>query len=136
METFASMKNTVKLKNYSKVAQFSTQSDIFGKIFLVEQNRTIDLKDVFCFLLGLVPWAFGTSNDKLMKTSKSQLICMRLRKVSLLRSVFHTLFFHIRWVGLSSNVQVYWLYLKRVCRWSIKIYISKKVWIKPYRYRV
>ena len=40
----------------------------------MQQNKKVDLKDVFCYPLGLVPWAFATSNGKLTKTNKSQLI--------------------------------------------------------------
>ena len=48
------MKKTVEVKTKSKI-QFSTQIDIFGKISLIQQNRKVDLKDVFCYPLGLVP---------------------------------------------------------------------------------
>ena len=47
---------------------------------LMQQNRKVDLKDVFCYHLGHVLWAFATSNGELMKTSKSQLM-LQLEKV-------------------------------------------------------
>ena len=87
LETFASMKKAVKVKTNSKVAQFNAQSDIFSKISLMQQNRKVHLKDVFCHPLDPVPWALAISSGKLMKTSKSNL-CMSLRKVLLLLTVF------------------------------------------------
>ena len=46
--TFASMKKTVEVKTNSKVVQSSPQSDIYGKISLMQQSRKVDLKDAFC----------------------------------------------------------------------------------------
>ena len=37
LKTFSSLKK-VKVKTYNKVTQFSAQSDIFGKISLIQQN--------------------------------------------------------------------------------------------------
>ena len=53
--TFAPMKKTIEVNTNSKVVQFSTQDDFFGKISLIQQNRKVDLKDVFCYPRGLVP---------------------------------------------------------------------------------
>ena len=40
----------------------------------MQQNRKDDLKDVFCYPLGPVPWALATSNGELKKVSKSKLM--------------------------------------------------------------
>ena len=72
--TFASMKKAVKVKTNCKVAQFNAQGDIFSKISLMQQNRKVHLKDVFFYPLDPVPWALAISSDKLMKTSKSNLM--------------------------------------------------------------
>ena len=74
LRTFASMKKAVELKTKSKVVQFSAQSDIFGKISLMQQNKKVELKNVFCYPLGPVPWALATNNGELMKTSKPKLM--------------------------------------------------------------
>ena len=86
------MKKTIKVTTNSKVVQFSTQSDIFGKISLMQQNRMVDLKDVFCYPLGPVPWALATSNGELMKTSKSQLMYELEKGVTTTVSVSYPLF--------------------------------------------
>ena len=74
LETFTSVKKTVKVKDSSRVIQLSAQSDILGKVSLTQQNRNIDLKAVFCHPLGHVPWALVTGNGELMKTDKSKLM--------------------------------------------------------------
>ena len=57
-----------------KVVQFSAQSDIFGKITIIQQTRQLDLKEVFCYPLGPVPWSIVTSSGDMVKTSKSALM--------------------------------------------------------------
>ena len=62
------------MKANGKIVQFSAQSDIFGKIALIQQTRPLDLKEVFCYSLGPVPWSLATSAGELMKTSKATLM--------------------------------------------------------------
>ena len=57
---------------------------------LMQQNRKVDLKDVFCYQLGHVLWA--TSDGKLMKTSKSQLMLQLEKVVTTADSVPYPLF--------------------------------------------
>ena len=40
----------------------------------MKQNRKVDLRYIFCYPLGPVPWTFATSNGELIKTSKSKLL--------------------------------------------------------------
>ena len=67
------MKRPVKTKS-GKIVQFSAQSQIFGKIDIIQQTRKLDLKQIFCYPLGPVPWSLGTSTGELVKTSKSTLM--------------------------------------------------------------
>ena len=53
--TFSAMKKVVKVQTNGKVVQFSAQSNIFGKIALVQQRRDIDLKEAFRYPLCPVP---------------------------------------------------------------------------------
>ena len=71
--TFSTLfKKSVKVKAN---VQFSTQSDIFGKISLIQQLRPLNLKEVFCYPLGPVPWSLlATSACELMKISKATLM--------------------------------------------------------------
>ena len=73
--TFAKLiKKTVKVMKSGQVAQFSAQSNIFGKIALIQQLRPLNLKEVFSYPLGPIPWALATSSGEMVKTSKSALM--------------------------------------------------------------
>ena len=54
----------------------------------MQQNRKIDLKDVFCYPLGPVPWTLATSNGELMKTSKSKIMHELEKGVTTVDSIF------------------------------------------------
>ena len=78
----------------------------------MQQNRKDDLKDVFCYPLGPVPWALATSNDELMKLSKSKLMHEREKGVTTIVSFLITfvsifdgmaLFLMFKCTGLTSN---------------------------------
>ena len=70
---FSSLKK-VKVKNYNKVTQFSAQSDIFGKISLIQQNRKINLQEVFSYPLGPIPWVLAEANGEHKKSSKAKIM--------------------------------------------------------------
>ncbi len=80
------LKKTVKMQN-GKEVQFSAQSNIFGKIALIQQFRTLDLKEVFQFPLGPVPWSLAESNGSLNKTTKSALMRHLEKDVALQQNV-------------------------------------------------
>ena len=61
-------------KTYNEVTQFSTQSDIFGKILLIQQNRKINLQEFFSYPLGPIPWALAEANGELKKSSKAKIM--------------------------------------------------------------
>ena len=73
MGTFSYLKK-VKVKTYNKVTQFSAQSDIFGKISLIQQNRKINLQEIFSYPLGPIPWALAEANSELKKSSKAKIM--------------------------------------------------------------
>ena len=54
----------VKIKSSGKIAQFSVQSNIFGKIALIQHF----------YPLGPVPWSLASCSGELVKTSKSALM--------------------------------------------------------------
>ena len=80
------LKKRVKMSN-GKEARFSIQSNIFGKIALIQQFRPLDLKEVFYFPLGPVPWSLAESDGALSKTTKSSLMHHLEKGVSLQQSV-------------------------------------------------
>ena len=68
--TFSSLRKKVKVKTNGKEVQFTSQSAIFGKISLIQQSRDNDLKKVFCYPLGPLPWSLVTNIGQLVKTTK------------------------------------------------------------------
>ena len=68
------LKKKVKIRSSGKIAQFSAQSNIFGKIALTQQFWPLDLKEVFCYSLGPVSWSLAESSGALNKTNKSSLM--------------------------------------------------------------
>ena len=70
---FSSLKK-FKVKTYNKVIQFSAQSDIFGKISLIQQNRKISLQEVFSYPSGPIPWTLAETNGELKKSSKAKIM--------------------------------------------------------------
>ena len=76
----------MKLQN-GKEVQFSAQSNIFGKIALIQQFRPLDLKEVFRFPLGPIPWSLAETNGSLNKTTKSSLMHHLEKGVALQQNV-------------------------------------------------
>ena len=72
--TFSSMKKVIKVQTKSQVFQFIAQSNIFGKIALIQQSRKIDQKEVLSYPLGPVPWLFTSVTGGMVKTNKSVLM--------------------------------------------------------------
>ena len=71
--TFSSLKK-VKVKTYNKVTQYSAQSNIFGKILLIQPNRNINLQEIFFCPLGPITWALEEANGELQKSSKAKIM--------------------------------------------------------------
>ena len=57
-------------KTYNEVTQFSTQSDIFGKILLIQQNRKINLQEFF--FLSTRPYTLSACGSKRWAKEKQQ----------------------------------------------------------------
>ena len=72
--TFANMNKKVKVKVKGREVQFSSQSEIFGKIALIAQSRSADLQEIFKYPLGSVPYALADSMGTMIKTKKAGLL--------------------------------------------------------------
>ena len=70
--TFANMNKKVKVKVKGREVQFSSQSEIFGKIALIAQSRSADLQEIFKYPLGSVPYALADSMGTMIKTKKGR----------------------------------------------------------------
>lgn len=65
--TFSSMKKAIKVQTNSKDLQFSAQSNIFGRIALIQN---IYLIGVFCYPLGSMAWSNRNVTGVMPKTNK------------------------------------------------------------------
>ena len=68
--TFSKIKKQVTVKIKGKNVQFNYQSDLFGKIVLILQKRSIDLEEVFMYPLGPIPYALADDLGVMVKTRK------------------------------------------------------------------
>ena len=50
------------------------QSEIFGKITLISQSRVLDLKEIFKYSLGSIPYVLANHMKGMVKTKKSDLL--------------------------------------------------------------
>ena len=64
----------MKIKIQDKIVQFTAEKNIFGRIAMMSQHRNIDMKEIFAFPLGPVPWALADSMATLKKTNKAILM--------------------------------------------------------------
>ena len=46
----------------------------FARLQVVTQSRTMDLREVFQYSLGPVPWSLATPDGQMTKTTKSTLL--------------------------------------------------------------
>ena len=61
------MKKAIKVQTNSKDLQFSAQSNIFGRIALIQN---IYLIEVFCYPLGSMAWSNRCVTGGMLKTNK------------------------------------------------------------------
>ena len=72
--TFATMSKIKECKIKSKVIPLQATKDLFAKISLIAQIRSIDMRSIFQFPLGPLPWSLADPIGSLKKTSKSSLL--------------------------------------------------------------
>ena len=85
--TFTSMNKVKKCKVNSKIVPLQSTKDLFAKIALVAQIRSLNMRVVFQFPLGPLPWSLAEPIGSLKKTSKSSLLHKLEGKVEPLESL-------------------------------------------------
>ena len=68
------MNKKVKVKVKGREVQFSPQSEIFGKIALIAQSRSVDLQEIWKYPMGSVPYALADSMGTMIKIKKEDLL--------------------------------------------------------------
>ena len=84
---FTSMNKVKKCKVNSKIVPLQSTKDLFAKISLVAQIRSLNMRVVFQFPLGPLPWSLAEPIGSLKKTSKSSLLHKLEGKVEPLESL-------------------------------------------------
>lgn len=74
LETFSTMRKKAVMKVKGKDIQFSTLSGLFGKVALISQSRAVDMREIFKYPLGLVPYSLSDEMGKMVKTNKAHLL--------------------------------------------------------------
>lgn len=87
LATFASMNKIKACKVNSKIIPVQASKELFAKISLVSQMRSLDMRSVFKFPLGPVPWSLAEPIGTLKKTSKASLIHKLEDKVEPLQNI-------------------------------------------------
>ena len=74
LSSFSSMNKTKTYKVNSKIIPVQASKEIFVKISLVAQIRSLDMRSAFKSPLGPLPWALAEPMRTLKKTSKATLL--------------------------------------------------------------
>ena len=74
LANFTSMNKIKTCKVNSKVIPLQASKNLFAKIALVAQIRSLNLRQVFKFPLGPMPWSLAEPLGTLKKTSKAELL--------------------------------------------------------------
>ena len=81
------MNKVKKCKVNSKIVPLQATKDLFARISLVAQIRSFDMRVIFEFPLGPLPWSLAEPLGSLKKTSKSSLLHKLEGKVEPLESL-------------------------------------------------
>ncbi len=73
LKTFSDMKNRMSAKACGKEVILHADRNLFGRMILAAQSRTLDIKEVLSHPLGPIPWSLATPDGSLRKTSKASL---------------------------------------------------------------
>ena len=81
LSSFSSMNKTKICKVNSKIIPVQVNKELFAKISLVAQIRSLNMKSVFKYPFGPLPWALAEPIGTLKKTSRQG--CYRNWRVQL-----------------------------------------------------
>ena len=87
LATFTSMNKVKKCKVNSKIFPLQATKDLFAKMLLAAQIRSLNMGVVFEFPLGPLPWSLAERLGSLKKISKASLLHKLEEKVESLESL-------------------------------------------------
>ena len=76
MKTFKDLKKVVKVNVKDRLIPLRMDRNLFSRMALAGQFRKIDLKTVFTYPLGAMPWSLADAFGLIRKTNKAQLAKM------------------------------------------------------------
>jgi hypothetical protein len=74
LKTFTNMKSTTKIRTPKVDLVLKCDRGVFARMAIIAQIRQLDLREVFSFPLGPLPWALAAPDGSLRKTSKCKLL--------------------------------------------------------------
>ena len=83
-KTFKDLKKVVKVSAKHRVLSLNLDRTLSGRMALLGQFRKIDLKTVFMYPLGPLPWSLADAYRLLQKTNKAQLFKKMEKNVAVL----------------------------------------------------
>ena len=73
LKTFQEQKKVATLKILNYKISIRTNRETFARLILIQQQRSVSLRDVLQYKLGPLPLSIGIYDDTLRKTQKSKL---------------------------------------------------------------
>ena len=74
LQTFQHLKKVVKVSAKNSLITFKMDRNLFARIAQIGQFRKIDLKEVFKYPLGPLPWSLANAYGLRRKTNKAKLM--------------------------------------------------------------
>jgi len=74
LKTFTNMKSAARIRTPKVDLVLKCDRGVFARMAIIAQIRQLDLREVFSFPLGPLPWALAAPDGSLRKTSKCKLL--------------------------------------------------------------
>ncbi|KAG1676717.1 hypothetical protein GQR58_014141 [Nymphon striatum] len=87
LQTFSTLRPKKVLKVNQKEVVLKADRELFGRMAVIGQSRDIDLKEVFSFPLGPIPWSLGDEFGMLRKTNKAAITTALEKNIEYVESV-------------------------------------------------
>ena len=73
LKTFSDTKKRSTIASNNKQIELNADTELFGQMILVNQNRNLDIRAVLKHPLGPIPFSIGKPDGELASTAKAEL---------------------------------------------------------------
>lgn len=73
LKTFSDLTRYTKTSKVSKEVCLKSDHRLFGKMVLIAQSRKLNMREIFCYPLGPLPWSLANADGTMKKTNKAVL---------------------------------------------------------------